>query len=351
MVKIVKEKDMKVCEESSAPQQIDSKAQEEAADRFWNEKYAKSRIRSIEMRNLIFEALSIDSIDQTPRKQTFKMYGYCGCVYDLRIIVEYLAIKYGLVSEVYKLPNGAWGTPGPIMYYATNSNFNDAEDKVFGEEFHQLVYHNVISPGAPNSYGANLPYFHVTEYGLTCLAHRDILPYDPDGYLRKIKAFGAGDWELFYATESLICYNAGAYSSSVIMLGLLGEYLAEQLIDSLRGFLAKNETSLLAAYNSQTKGKATISNKYAYYESTLEKLMKIPNSTGNKKYPDLEKLNAQFDTSAKSIYASYVRLTRNELAHPNNFKIDRMECLMLFVCFVKYLEIQHKYINYFVSHS
>lgn len=43
----------------------------------------------------------------------------------------------------------------------------------------------------------------------------------------------ADDWDEFYIKEALTCFNAGAYSSAVIMLGLLGEYLATRLVEEL----------------------------------------------------------------------------------------------------------------------
>lgn len=69
------------------------------------------------MRSLILEALAIEKKEDTPLKQTFKMYGYRGCIADLRAIVEHLAIKHGLIDQVVAIPNSAWGAPGSNQSY------------------------------------------------------------------------------------------------------------------------------------------------------------------------------------------------------------------------------------------
>lgn len=84
-----------------------------------------------------------------------------------------------------------------------------------------------------------------------CLQAQDVLPYDPDKYLNKIKAIAStDDWECFYIEQSLCCYNAGALESSIIMLGLAGEYLAGRLINAMRSFLSKME---LLSFRSLTR--------------------------------------------------------------------------------------------------
>ena len=54
---------------------------------------------SLEMRNLILEALAEEDKANTPYGMTFKMYGYKGCVSDLRVIVEYLAVKHNIIDK------------------------------------------------------------------------------------------------------------------------------------------------------------------------------------------------------------------------------------------------------------
>ena len=103
------------------------------------------KISSIEMRNLIFEALSIEDISKTPRNQTFKQYNYCGCISDLIAIVDFLAVEHALIPRVVDIFQKAWGNPGDSLFYGSNTNFTPQNLDVFFEELyylHQLLHYN-----------------------------------------------------------------------------------------------------------------------------------------------------------------------------------------------------------------
>lgn len=307
---------------------------------------------SLEMRNLIFEALSEKNPESTPWNRTFEMYGYRGTVSALRAIVEYIAIKHSVIPKVVEIPLMAWGVPGECPRYKSNTNLTDENLDLFTEEVHILVNYNILSPGALGGYGDHLPYFHVTQYGLQCLENRDILPYDPDGYMNKISSIQSIDeWEKFYIEQSLKCYNADAFEAALIMMGLAGEYLATKLIEKMDALLLKNETSLQATYQTALQNKRVISQRYAEYENILKEVLKQKDSSNQCKYPDLKVLSPLLDGAAKAVYATYLRLTRNELAHPSGLKMDRIECLTLMTGYIKYCETQHKYLDFYVANS
>lgn len=69
---------------------------------------------SLEMRNLIFEALAEKNPEKTPWKKTFEMYGYRGTVSALRALVEYIGIEHGVIEKVVEIPTMAWGVPDHI---------------------------------------------------------------------------------------------------------------------------------------------------------------------------------------------------------------------------------------------
>ena len=307
---------------------------------------------SLEMRTLIFDALAEEDTGKTPWKQTFQMYRYRGSILALRSIVEFRAIERGLIDKVVDIPLHAWGVPGGIPYYGGDTNFTEDEIDLFSEEVRLLMFQNVISPGAAGSYGDDWPYFHVTKYGLECLKNRDVLPYDPEGYLSKLSAVASvDDWEKFYISQSLSCFNAGALESSIIMLGLAGEYLATRLINSMDSFLAKNDTALYAKFQTNLTGKNKISQRYSEYEKILKEVESQKDASGNIKYTTLKSLAPLLDVPAKTVYATYLRLTRNELAHPSGVKMDRTESLTMLISYIKYCETQHKYLDFYISNS
>ena len=67
--------------------------------------------------------------------------------------------------------------------------------------------------------------------------------------------------------------------------------------------------------------------------------------------PTLKGLSPSLDNAAKAIYATYLRLTRNELAHPSGLKVDRVQCLSLMTSYIKYCETQHKYLDFYTANS
>ena len=253
---------------------------------------------SLEMRNLIFEALAEKNPEKTPWKKTFEMYGYRGTVSALRALVEYIGIEHGVIEKVVEIPTMAWGVPGEYPYYLSNTNLDNDNLDLFNEEVHLMTYHNILSPGAIGGYGDSLPYFHVTKYGLKCIEERDIFPYDPDAYMQKISSISSIDeWEKFYIEQSLKCYNAE-------------------------------------------------------YENILLEVLKLKDATTNQiKYPTVKGLSPSLDNAAKAIYATYLRLTRNELAHPSGLKVDRVQCLSLMTSYIKYCETQHKYLDFYTANS
>ena len=308
---------------------------------------------SFEMRNLIFEALAEKDPEKTPWKETFEMYGYRGTISALRALVEYIGIEHGLITEVVEIQTIAWGVPGEYPYYPSNTNLNNDNLDLFNEEVYMMIYHNILSPGAIGNYGDSLPYFHVTKYGLKCIEERDILPYDPDTYMQRISSIPSiDDWEKFYIEQSLKCYNADAFESALIMIGLAGEYLATKLIERMESFLANKEPTLQENYVNALQRKNVVSQRYAEYEKILSKVLGLKDITTNQiKYPTLKSLSPALDNAAKSIYATYLRLTRNELAHPTGLKIDRVQCLSLITSYIKYCETQHKYLDFYTANS
>lgn len=304
------------------------------------------------MRNLIFEALAEKDPKNTPNGHTFNNYGYKGCVSNLRSIVEYIAIKYGLIKKVVEIPKIAWGAPGNNPWFKKNTNLDEDNLNLFNEEVHILINHNILSPGAIGNYGDNLPYFHVTKYGLRCLENRDVLPYDSIGYMRKISAIpDIDEWEKFYIEQGLKCYNADAFEAAMLMIGLAGEYLAEMLIDKIDKFLQKREPALYSKYQNAFQNESPISQKYLEYKKALSEVLKIKDDSNHYKYPELREFSPLLDGAAKDIYATYLRLTRNELAHPTDLKLDRLECFTITTCYIKYCETQYKYLSYFIAHS
>ena len=311
----------------------------------------QNEICNIEMRSLILEALAIEDETKVPYGQTFKKYGYKGTINDLLQIIEYRAIENGLINQIIPNYQKAWASSHRNYYTGSTTNFSSDNLNTFFEEFYFLLHQNIISPFAYGDFGESLPYFHVTKYGMECLANREILPYDSEGYLNKIKSITSmNDWEVYYIEQSLQCYNCGALEASTIMLGLASEYLISSLIEGMLGFVKSKENSKYNQWKTSFEACSTISDKFNLYERKLEILEKLK-LNGVRKYQDLFDLRPKLDVSARPIYATFLRLTRNGLAHPARQKIDKIDCLTLLTTFIKYTETQHQYLEFYLNNK
>lgn len=306
-------------------------------------------MKAFEMMMIIFEALAIDDIEKTPRKQCFAQYGYKGTLYDLRLIVEHLCIERKLIDKVVDLPNGAWGTPGDNPIYQVSTNFDEQHLNLFTEQIHLMCARNIISPGAYRSYGPELPYFHVTEYGLQCIHARHILPYDQDGYIAQIKScVGYDDWDVYYLEQCLKCFNHGLYDAATMTLGIASEYLVERLINEYCCWLKKHEPSKESALTTVLNKTNKMSDKYAEYRTSMESVANMKDTTGAWKYSDLHVYKTQLDSHAQNAFMNYLRMTRNSLAHPAQYVMDDAETMLLIVSYVSYFKKQQNFLQYYI---
>lgn len=110
--------------------------------------------------------------------------------------------------------------------------------------------------------------------------------------------------------------------------------------------------ALRASFLLLLQGKNVISQRYKEYETILDSVLKLKDTTTNQtKYSALKSLSPSFDIPAKAVYATYLRLTRNALAHPSGLKVDKVECLSLMTSYIKYCETQHKYLDFYIPNS
>ena len=117
------------------------------------------------------------------------------------------------------------------------------------------------------------------------------------------------------------------------------------------GGLGFRGSTLYSDYSLKISQKEKISTKYSVYDKFLTKLEKLTQTDGCAKYPHLQSLKGSLDVPTKSVFATFLRLTRNEVAHPTSFKLEKSETLMIFITYIKYCEIQHKYLSFYKTNS
>lgn len=299
-------------------------------------------LSSLEIRDLMMEAIMYEDEDIDPEGHTFKKYEYRGTQSDLFRLVEGLAIKNNLINDTIPLTHTAWGCQGNELHYNSTTNFTDENITKIYEQFHVFINQGLLAPGATGNYGPNLPYFHVTDFGLACCKEKDILPYDIDGYLSKIKRLpSVSEWVEFYIEEALRCYNANCMEASIIMLGLANERIIEELNISLLSYLSKHYTDIYSEMEKDVDKARQASAKYNCYKAYFERI-KSRISDGKFKI-----MLSDMDNLATESFANFTRITRNALSHPSDTKMERIEVLMIFISFAKYCEIQCGFKEYY----
>lgn len=302
-------------------------------------------LSSIEIRQLLLDTLAYEDDDIDAEGKTFKKYGYQGTQSDLFRLMEGLAIKRGLICNQVELSGAAWGGSGNLLHANYTTNFSNGDIINIYEQFHLLLNQGIIAPGALGNYGPDLPNFHVTEYGKRCLRENEILPYDVDGYLEKVRNIpDITDWVKFYIEEALQCFNANCMEAAVIMLGLASEKIINEQIDSILLFFNNSFTDEHGQMSGELISARTISSKYSIYIKYLNLIR------GRIVDPQFTVLLPEMDRLAQNVYANFTRITRNGLAHPADTRMERIEVLMIFISFVKYCKSQYSFINYFLSH-
>lgn len=301
-----------------------------------------TKLSSLEIRNLMMEAIMYEDVDIDPEGHNFKKYGYKGTQSDLFRLMEGLAIKNNLINDAIPLTSTAWGYQGYELHYNSTTNFTDDDILKIYEQFHMFINQGLIAPGATGNYGPNLPYFHVTDYGLVCCKEKDILPYDIDEYLSKIMGLPSiSEWTEFYIEEALRCFNANCMEASIIMLGLANEKIIEELNGSLLNYLSKHYTDIYSEMEKDVDKARKASGKYNCYKTYFER---IRSRISDDKF---KIMLSDMDNIATESFANFTRITRNALSHPSDTKMERIEVLMIFISFVKYCEIQHQFKTFY----
>jgi len=107
------------------------------------------------------------------------------------------------------------------------------------ELFWQLVVEGILAPGMDSS-NLKLPWFHVTAHGREVLASSEPQPYDPAGYLARLRERvpHPDPTVIAYLAESLETFRKNNRVASTVMLGIAAERVFLILCDALAAALS-----------------------------------------------------------------------------------------------------------------
>jgi len=189
-----------------------------------------------------------------------------------------------------------------------------------------LIIEGIVRPGLGDGLNNGLPWYHVSEYGRAVLGNNPPQPYDPDGYLGRVRAIpNIDDVILAYLEESLKAFRIHCLLSSVITLGCASEKAILLLIDACQNSLANPTDKADFIKKTDT---ISIKRKHDEFQNILKSkiLTILP-------YDIKENL----DNYLTGLF-SIIRAHRNDAGHPSATAIQREHLYSYLVVFPEYLE-------------
>lgn len=245
-----------------------------------------------------------------------------GQVSSVMISFQTLAKKKGLAVEKRSSSNYRVTTIGG----SRSTNLPQKYERWIDDILWDLVIEGIIRPGLGDSLNKGWPWYHITEYGEHVRSEQSSQPYDPDGYLKRVKSIPAiDDTVILYLDESLKSFRQNTLLSSTITLGCASEKAILTLVDTCKNALANPKER--STFEKKTD---TISIKRKH-----DALMKVLKDKVSAQLPyDLKEDLEHYTGGLFSI----IRKHRNEAGHPTGKVIRREELYSYLVTFPSYLE-------------
>jgi len=173
---------------------------------------------------------------------------------------------------------------------------------------HELITNNILRPGSNYTY----PFLRLTEYGRKCIEEENLLPFDPEDYIKEIKKQipNIDNIALIYLSESISTYNRNCLLSSTITLGAASEQAMLLLIDAFVDSVQDSEKK--ERLQNEMEKNLFIYSKYKIFKAEFNKIKKnLP-----------EALTKNVETYLEGIFG-FIRLNRNEAGHPTGTKVNK----------------------------
>ncbi len=206
------------------------------------------------------------------------------------------------------------------------ANLEKADEDAIRECIWGLIIQGIVVPGISNdgSYGVNLPWLQVSEWGRACLQTGEYVPHDTGLYLSRARAQipDLDPVAILYLQEALNSFRAGNFIAAAIMMGVASEQILILLRDAIRNAIPEDnrKKKLMAATENQAARRI--------YEEVIKRVDPIHDQLP-------QSLQQSIGTELEGIF-HLVRRTRNDAGHPTGRLIDRDEAYALLQLFPVY---------------
>jgi hypothetical protein len=189
--------------------------------------------------------------------------------------------------------------------------YETADDLLVHEILWELLIQGILSPGM-NASNLDLPYLHVTEYGLQVLQANKFLPYDYDGYMANLEASNIRPMDPamdIYVRQSVLLFASGHYLASTAMLGISVERCIDLLVDAYKDLW--RDASVKSAFEQRlSQAGRNLKQRFGLLRHALQG-MNLPTA-----------LNDSFDSLLSSLY-TIQRYSRDEFGNATGLPVDR----------------------------
>lgn len=175
-----------------------------------------------------------------------------------------------------------------------------------------------------DSNNPNLPFMGITEYGRKVLAAGQVIPNDPDGYLKRFRqeVSNASDVVITYLTEGVQTFRHNNLLASSVMLGVASEAAFLELYDAMTNAL-DNQTKKSKFENLAKR--TSLKDRFDAVKAELQHIKKsLP-------YP----LSEDFEGELEGIF-NLIRHQRNDSGHPTSKQVSRDRVFVSLQLFVTY---------------
>jgi len=222
--------------------------------------------------------------------------------------------------------------PTPSGGRSNDARVNENEFAKILEVVSDLMTERIIMWGMNRSNLAP-PFMSITSYGKKMLAGEDVVPHDPEGYIKmfKNKVPNSDPLILTYLTESVQTFRTGNLLASSTMLGVASEAAFDILFDAITKALTgpKKQSFEKLAESIRTKTK-------------FDEMMKVIEQNKNK-FP--QEIEENISSELDGIF-NLIRYQRNDTGHPTGKIITRDQMFVSLRLFIMYCSKVYAIVNW-----
>lgn len=246
----------------------------------------------------------------------------------------------GLEIAVGTLKSRMQGHPQRHMNFAADgrAHLEQGETALIHEVIWSLIIEGILVPGLDDN-NPNWPFLRLTEFGERCSKHNQVLPHDPDGYLKDFEqAIPSVDPIIReYLIEALQCFLRNLNRACAVMLGAASEQAILLLIDSYAGSIS--DPNKKAQVKTQIEKAPSIFRKYEIFDRGFVIIK-----------PQLPKpLADNADSLMRGVF-DLIRNSRNDAGHPaSGILVSRDSNYSHLRLFIPYCHRIYGLINWFAT--